>query len=151
MDIDATTKNREPNYNLISNLAVECRMPLCYGGGVKNKDQALNIFQLGVEKIAFSSIIFENSSIISDIASIVGSQSVVVVLDIKKKRFSNKYELFTHNGLKKVNYDPVNIAKKVEALGCGEIVINSITNDGTMVGYDHKIIEKNKEKQFQSL
>lgn len=142
LDIDATAKSKEPNYNMISNFAMECRMPLCYGGGVKNKDQAIRIFQLGVEKIAFSSVAIENPKIISEIANIVGNQSVVVVLDVKKKRFTNKYELLTHNGTKNTTLNPVDMAKKVEAQGCGEIVINSITNDGMMVGYDYKIIDE---------
>ena len=100
-----------------------------------------NFIQLGVEKIAFSSVAIENPKIISEIANIVGNQSVVVVLDVKKKRFTNKYELLTHNGTKNTTLNPVDMAKKVEAQGCGEIVINSITNDGMMVGYDYKIID----------
>ena len=97
LDIDATKEKREPNYNLIENLASECRMPLCYGGGINNLSQALKIFSLGVEKIAISTSALNNISIVSEIASRVGSQSVVVVLDVKKKIFSNKYEQNKNN------------------------------------------------------
>jgi len=141
LDIDATTNNKEPDYNMISNLAMECRMPLCYGGGVKTKEQALRIFELGVEKIAMSSVAIENPKLINEIAGIVGNQSVIVVLDVKKKKFSNGYNLYTHNGKQKSGSNPVEIARKVEALGCGEIVINSIDHDGMMAGYDNKIID----------
>jgi len=141
LDIDATSDNREPDYKMIANLALECRMPLCYGGGIKTKEQALKIFGLGVEKIALSSIAIENPEIITEIAKSVGNQSVVVVLDVKKKRFSNKYELYTHNGNKKSKYNPIDFAKKIEDLGCGEIVINSIDKDGMMQGYDNTIID----------
>ena len=141
LDIDATIEQRDPDYKMIANLAMECRMPLCYGGGVKNKEQALRIFELGVEKIAISSVVLENPKIVSDIAGIVGNQSVVVVLDVKKNRFSKKYELYTHNGKQKSGLNPLEIAKQVEALGCGEIVINSIDHDGMMAGYDNKIID----------
>jgi imidazole glycerol-phosphate synthase subunit HisF len=141
LDIDVTIEQREPNYKMIAHLALECRMPLCYGGGVKNKEQALRIFELGVEKIAISSVVLENPKIVSDIAGIVGNQSVVVVLDVKKNRFSKKYELYTHNGKQKSGLNPLEIAKQVEALGCGEIVINSIGHDGMMAGYDSKIID----------
>ena len=141
LDIDATIKQREPNYKMIANLAMECRMPLCYGGGINNKDQALRIFELGVEKIAISSAALENPKIVSEIAGIVGNQSVIVVLDVKKKKFSKGYNLYTHNGKQKAGSNPVEIAKKVEALGCGEIVINSIDHDGMMAGYDNKIID----------
>ena len=140
LDIDATTNNKEPDYNMISNLAMECRMPLCYGGGVKTKEQALRIFELGVEKIAMSSVAIENPKLINEIAGIVGNQSVIVVLDVKKKKFSKEYNLYTHNGKKKTGLNVLDFAKKVEELGCGEIIINSIDEDGVMEGYDTNII-----------
>tara|TARA_S200000501_G_scaffold351223_1_gene368899 strand:+ start:2843 stop:3625 length:783 start_codon:yes stop_codon:yes gene_type:complete len=142
LDIQSTTKNIEPNYKMIANIALECRMPLCYGGGIKTKKQALKIFKLGVEKIAISSAAIDNPKIISEIANIVGNQSVVIVIDVKKRRYSDKYEIFTHNGRKKSSRDPIDFAKQAEQLGCGELVINSIENDGLMNGYDRKIINK---------
>jgi cyclase len=145
LDIDATKENREPDYQMIANLAFECRMPLCYGGGVKNREQALKIFALGVEKIAISSAAIEKPELITEIAKSVGNQSVIVVFDIKKKRFGSKYELYTNNGTKKTGINPVDFAKKVEQLGCGEIVINSIDNDGMMKGYDFNLIDKIRE------
>ncbi len=145
IDIDATKEKREPDYKMIENLAMECRMPLCYGGGIKTKEQAMRIFSLGVEKIALSSAAIETPDLITEIAKSVGNQSVIVVLDVKKKKFSNKYDLYTHNGTKKTGLNPVEVAKKVEELGCGEIVINSIDNDGVMKGYDINIIDKIRE------
>ena len=142
LDIDASVENRKPDYKMISNLAAECRMPLCYGGGIKTAEQALKIFGLGVEKVALSSSVIERPQLISEVAKSVGNQSVVVVLDVKKKRFSNNYDLYIHNGKKKTGIDPIEFAKKVEKLGCGEIVINSIDNEGTMKGYDFTIIDK---------
>ena len=140
LDIDATIEQKEPDYKMIANLAMESRMPLCYGGGVKNKEQALRIFELGVEKIAISSVVVDNPKIVSEIAGIVGNQSIVVVLDVKKKKFSKKYELYTHNGKQRSRLNPIKLAKQVELLGCGEIVINSIDQDGMMAGYDNEII-----------
>ena len=140
IDIDATVNKNEPNYKLIQNIASECRMPLCYGGGIKNVEQAQNIFSLGVEKIALSSILIEKPKLITDIASKVGSQSVVAVLDIKKKMFGG-YELHTHNGRKSTGKNPIEFVKKIEELGAGEIVINSIDQDGMMNGYDLKLVE----------
>ena len=90
LDIDASVTNSKPNLKLIENLAVECQMPLCYGGGIKSIESAQEIFQLGVEKISLSSIIFEDISIISQLAKSVGSQSVVITLDIKKNILVNK-------------------------------------------------------------
>lgn len=141
IDIDATVNKNEPNYKLIQNIASECRMPLCYGGGIKNVEQAQNIFSLGVEKIALSSILIEKPKLITEIASKVGSQSVVAVLDIKKKMFGG-YELYTHNGRKSTSINPIEFVKKIEELGAGEIVINSIDQDGMMNGYDLKLVEQ---------
>lgn len=144
IDIDATVENREPDYKMIENLAAECRMPLCYGGGVKTVEQAQRIFSLGVEKIAVSSAIIEDPDFITRMAEKVGTQSVVAVLDVKKKLLGG-YEVYTHNGKKKTGKNPVEFAKELEKLGIGEIVINSIDNDGVMKGYDMGIIEKVRE------
>ena len=141
IDIDATYNNNEPDYKMIENLASECRMPLCYGGGIKTLEQAQRIFSLGVEKIAVSSAAIQNPSIVSDIASKVGNQSVVVVLDVKKKMFGG-YDMYTHNGKKNININPLDFAIKMEKEGAGEIVINSIDNDGVMKGYDLDLIDK---------
>jgi cyclase len=141
LDIDATILDREPDYKMIENLATECRMPLCYGGGIKTAEQAQRIFSLGVEKIAISSAAVSNPELIAEIAVRVGSQSVVVVMDVKKKLLGG-YELYTHNGKKSSGKNPVEFAKMVEQMGAGEIVVNSIDQDGIMKGYDMNITDK---------
>ena len=141
LDIDATVNNSEPNYSMIEKLANESRMPLCYGGGIKNKEQAEKIFSLGIEKIAISSVAVENPNLIKEISEAVGSQSVVVVIDVKKKLFGG-YEIYTHNATKKHKIDLEDFVKNIQELGCGEIVLNSIDNDGVMKGYDFKLVEK---------
>ena len=113
-DIDVTFNQSEPNYGLIEKLANESRMPLCYGGGIKNISQAKKIFSLGVEKVAISSSVIENPNIVTDLAQSVWIQSVLVVLDIKKKYFSNSYELFTHNGTKKTGINPLKFIEKIK-------------------------------------
>jgi cyclase len=142
IDIDATTYNTEPDFKLIENLAVECRMPLCYGGGIKTVEQAHHIFSLGVEKIAISSAAISNPTIVTSIAKRVGNQSVVVVLDVKKKILSNNYEIWTHNGTINTHKNPFEFSHELQELGAGEIVINSIDNDGKMKGYDLFLIQK---------
>ena len=145
VDIDASTKGAEPDYKLIESLAFECRMPLCYGGGIKTAEQAQRIFGLGVEKIAISSIAIERPKIISEMAAHVGNQSVVVVLDVKKKSFSSNYDIYIHNGTKNTKRNPVDLAVEIQKLGAGELVINSIDNDGLMKGYDLNLIRKIRE------
>ncbi|NQU32404.1 MAG: imidazole glycerol phosphate synthase subunit HisF [Bacteroidetes bacterium] len=145
VDIDASINGNEPDYKLIENLAFECRMPLCYGGGVKTVEQAERILNLGVEKVAVSSVAIENPPTISALAQRVGNQSVVVVLDVKKRMFGNRYDIFTHNGKINTKLNPIEYAVEVEKKGAGEIVINSIDNDGMMNGYDLNIIESIRE------
>jgi len=141
LDIDATAENRCPDYKMIENLAVECRMPLCYGGGVKTAEEAQRIFNLGVEKIAISSAAVEDPDLVSRIAKEVGSQSVVVVLDIKKNKDGN-YKVWTQNGKKDTGKSAIELVQQFEKLGAGEIVLNSIDNDGLMKGYDLDLVDK---------
>lgn len=143
IDIDATVQNREPDFKMIENLASVCRMPLCYGGGIKTVEQATRIFNLGVEKIALSSAAIENPKLVSDIAKEVGNQSVVIVIDVKKKMFGG-YDIYTHNGTKKAKLDLEKFILDLQSLGVGEIVLNSIDNDGVMKGYDISLIDKVK-------
>lgn len=142
LDIDATMKGAEPDFKMIARLAVECRMPLCYGGGVKTAQQAKRIIGLGVEKVAISSAAMENPRLLAEIGQEIGSQSVVVVLDVKKRALRGGYEVYTHNGRKATGKDPVKVAAEAQALGVGEIVINSIDNDGMMKGYDLSLARK---------
>lgn len=144
-DIDATVLNKEPDYKLIEKLANQSRMPLCYGGGVKTVEQAQRIFGLGIEKIALSSAVIQNPELITEIASRVGSQSVIVVLDTKKKLLGG-YEVYTHNGKKSTGINPFKFVEEAERLGAGEIIINSIDQDGVMKGYDMNLINKVREK-----
>jgi cyclase len=145
MDIDASAEKREPDYKMIENLAAECRMPICYGGGIKTIEQAQRIFSLGVEKIAISSIAVENPSLVTEMAKRVGNQSVVVVIDVKKGLISGKHEVYTYNGTTSTGIDPVLFANEMQKRGAGEIVINSIDNDGSMKGYDIGLLEKIRE------
>ena len=142
LDIDATVKGAEPDYQLISHLASECRMPLCYGGGVRTVAQIEKIISLGVEKVAVSSAAVENPALISEAASRVGSQSVVVVIDVKKSGLLRCYEVVTHNASRRTGLNPIEFARQMADFGAGEIVINSVDRDGEMNGYDLGLIEQ---------
>jgi cyclase len=146
LDIDATVNKAEPNYQLISHLASECRMPLCYGGGVRTVSQIEEIISLGVEKVAVSSGALENHSLVSDAASRVGNQSVVVVIDIKKTGFPPRYEVVTYNGSRRTGLDPLKVARQMAELGAGEIVINAVDRDGDMKGYDFELVEQIRQE-----
>ncbi|VVN06204.1 Imidazole glycerol phosphate synthase subunit HisF [Pseudomonas fluorescens] len=142
LDIDATVQGAEPDYQRIAKLASECRMPLCYGGGIRTAAQAQKIISLGVEKVAISSAAIDNPKLISQISEEIGRQSVVVVLDVKQRLLTRSYEVWTHNGTRNSKRDVFQMAAEVERLGAGEIVINSIDNDGQMKGYDLRLALK---------
>ena len=140
VDIDATRDGREPNYALIQNLAAECRMPLAYGGGVSSVEQFQRLVSLGVEKVAVSAAAVRDPEIVARAAERVGSQSVVVVLDVRRGR--RGWDLFTHNGSRPAKLDPLPFARQVQEFGAGEIVLNSIDRDGAMKGYDLDLVRE---------
>ena len=142
LDIDASVENREPNFEMIKNLARECRMPFCYGGGITTVAQAKKIIELGAEKIAISSSAIKNINLIREIGEEVGVQSVVVVLDLKKRGFlfGGGYDIYIRNGKEKVNVQLKDFINQLNEIGVGELVINSIDDDGLMQGYNNDLI-----------
>ncbi len=136
VDIDAATKGADPDFKLIAQIAAECRMPLCYGGGIRKVDHASTIIGLGVEKIAISSAGLDDPALITAIASEVGSQSVVVVFDASRRSDGRTYEVRTHNGRRSTGKELIETVSQAASLGAGEVLVNSIDLDGTMQGYD---------------
>ena len=141
LDIDATVDGREPDFDLIKNIAVECRMPFCYGGGVRTVEHAKKIINLGAEKVALSYAAIDNPEMLKKIGNAVGIQSVVVVLDIKKKKLFGGYEVVTHNGTKSTGIKLEDFLKDLSEIGIGELIINSVDSDGKMLGYDFKLFD----------
>jgi cyclase len=142
LDIDATVENRGPNFEMIKNLAQECRMPFCYGGGVTTIEQAKRIIELGAEKVALSTAAIKNPKLLAEIGFAVGTQSVVVVIDVKKKGIlsGGGYDVYIKNGKEKTGIKLKEFIQELNKIGIGEIVINSIDKDGTMSGYDLSLI-----------
>lgn len=148
IDIDATVEGREPDYEMIKNVATECRMPLCYGGGVKTVEQVRKIIKLGAEKVAVSAAALESISLLDKMSEAVGAQSVVLVLDIAKKKNlfgSSHYEIFTHNGKVKTGKKLYDFLEEIKNISYGELVINNIDLDGMMAGYDLDMCDKVRE------
>jgi cyclase len=143
LDIDATVQRREPDFSLIKRLAAECRMPICYGGGVTTVDHVVRLVNLGVEKVAISSAAVRTPDILGKMASAVGGQSIVVVIDVRRRTgFSGpRYDLCSHNGTIVHDLNPVDYAKMIQEFRVGEIVVNSIDRDGKMDGYDLELAE----------
>lgn len=140
-DITATRDGREPDFGLIHEMASECFMPLAYGGGIKTVKQIEKIVKLGVEKVILNTAALENPEFITDAAGSVGSQSVVVSIDVKKRLLRNGYDVFTRSGTKKLSTSLDSIVIKVADAGAGEILLNFIDHEGLMCGYDQQLIK----------
>ena len=141
LDITATTENRKPNFQLISDIASQSFMPFSYGGGIRDLKDVEKLFTFGVEKIILNSVVNTNPEFIRTVSSLYGSQSVVVSMDIKKNLFG-QYERYFHGGKKKNRGNIVDFAREVEQLGAGEIFLNSIDRDGTRLGFELDVITK---------
>lgn len=139
LDIVASKKQRDPDYDMIEQIAGECFMPLCYGGGIRTVEQARQLFALGIEKICLQSAAIKNPSIITRIADRFGNQSVVASVDIKRD-WLGKYQLYSAATGKTLSQPWMDYMQKVVAAGAGEILLNAVDRDGTMQGMDISLI-----------
>lgn len=140
LDITASREGRAPNYKVLESLVSECFMPLSYGGGITSFAHAEKIFSTGFEKVILNSVLFSNPEIITDIAKVFGSQSVIVSIDVCKSLFKG-YEVFSHSGLQKQPINLIEWAKHVEELGAGEILLTNIDKEGTWGGFDITLVK----------
>jgi cyclase len=139
LDITATKEKKEPNFELLREIATEAFMPLSYGGGITNLEQIQRLFSIGYEKVILNTALIENPELVEAAIEYAGSQSIVASIDAKKDIFG-KYLCYTHDGQEKTTFSPTALAKYVAEMGVGEILLNSINNDGEMNGYDLKLI-----------
>lgn len=141
IDHTASQDKRKPNFALLEKISKQARMPLNYGGGISNVDDAVKLIKMGYEKISISSHLFKDSSILTKISKLVGSQSVAAVIDVKENLFQG-YSVYKNNGKQKISSNLIELMLKYIDAGAGEIVINNISLDGTMKGYDFNLISK---------
>lgn len=142
LDIKATAEKRGPDFDLIEQLASECFMPLCYGGGIRDMADVKNLFNLGIEKVAIQTAVETNPSLIKQIAEYYGQQAVVVSIDIKRNWFG-KPTLFSNS--RSVKYESKNWKEylvHVANQGAGELLLNSVDRDGVMKGMDLELISE---------
>jgi imidazole glycerol-phosphate synthase subunit HisF len=139
LDISATDENRAPNIPRIREIASEAFMPLAYGGGITTLEEIRELITAGVEKVVLNTAAFENPALVGEGAKYVGSQSVVVSIDVRRNLWG-KYKVHIRNGSKSTGLDPADYAKRMEEAGAGELLLNSIDRDGTFSGYDTDLI-----------
>lgn len=141
LDITATLEKRPPPFELLGKITSECFMPLGYGGGIRALDEVKRLLGIGIEKIVLNTSAIENPALVRAAADYAGSQAVVISLDVKRSVFG-KYEVYTHSGQKATGFDPVRFAVEMEKQGAGELFVNSIDRDGTMLGYDLELVRR---------
>lgn len=139
LDIDASREGREPDYELVAEIAGECFMPIAYGGGIKTLDQVRKLIRCGVEKIVINSAATESTEVIRAAADLFGSQAVVGAIDVKKTLLGG-YRAFSKSGTVEVKIKLEDYVGNLLAAGVGEIFLNSIDRDGMMMGYDLQLI-----------
>lgn len=141
LDITASNDDRDPDFDLVDELADECFMPLTVGGGVKSLDNIRRLLSVGADKVSINSAALCNPSLIKDAAKQFGSQCIVISIDYIYQTSGNA-EVVSHAGSRRTGYSCVEWAKKVEELGAGEILLTSVEKDGTMSGYDYDMIKR---------
>lgn len=140
LDIEASKKGRLISLDFVKNVGEEANMPFAVGGGIKTIEDIKSIINAGAEKVIINTSAFTNPNFIREAADYFGSSTIVVCIDIKKKLF-NGYQSWSLNGSKSSGFSPIETAKKMEELGAGELIIQSIEKDGTMSGYDIELIK----------
>ena len=141
LDIDCSVQKKEPNFELIEEIASEAFMPVGYGGGISSLDTAKRVFQLGVEKVVINTALSHNTDLISSIANVYGAQAVVASIDYKNSLFGGTKAYFT-NGNRKSDYTPAELARIFENRGVGEIILHSIDREGSYSGYDLDLLKQ---------
>ncbi len=141
LDIAATPELRAPDFELLSDIASEAFMPMAYGGGISTLAQVQQIIELGFEKVIIGSAAYKNPDLISEAVAIFGSQSIVGCIDVRKTMFG-RYELCSNSARVREKVDLSQHLATLSETGVGEILVNSIDRDGTMGGYDLKLLRE---------
>jgi cyclase len=141
LDITATSKGCGPDMEFLRELTSECFMPLCYGGGIRNREHIEKVLKVGIEKVAINTMALDQPKFIKEAAESFGSQSIVVAMDVIGSRPGGYRVARTAGEVQATTISPLEHAIEMEKMGAGEILLNSVSKDGTGEGYDLPLIE----------
>ncbi len=144
LDITATIDGRQPDYDLIDDIADECFMPLTVGGGVRSVDDVGRLLMVGADKVSINTAVTELPDLVAGSAAQFGSQCIVVSIDARRED-DGGHQVYTHSGTVATGHDPVSVARDAQAAGAGEVLLTSIDRDGTMEGYDIELVRSVSE------
>lgn len=139
MDSVATLYNRNSLSDIIKNVTKDIFVPITVGGGIRSLKDAKNILNCGADKVAINTAAVKNPDFINQLAKAIGSQSVVLSIEAKK-RDKNFWEVYTNNGRDPSGLDVISWIKKATDLGAGEILLTSVDKEGTRKGYDIELM-----------
>jgi cyclase len=139
LDITATRDGRQPDFDLIDDLADECFMPFTVGGGITSSEDVRQLLMVGADKVVLNTAAVDRPEIVTEIAERFGSQSLVVSIDCRREA-DGSHQVYVESGTRPTGLDPVALARRAEVAGAGEILIASIERDGTMEGYDLELL-----------
>jgi len=135
LDITASSDNRETIYDVVARTASACFMPLTVGGGVRKIEDMRRLLLAGADKVSVNTAAIERPELVREGAEKFGAQCIVVAIDAKRNA-AGRFEVFTHGGRRGTGLDAIEWAKRVVALGAGEILLTSMDRDGTKQGFD---------------
>jgi cyclase len=141
LDIDATRSKRTIPLDLLADIASEAKMPFSVGGGIRTLDDIRRILSLGAEKVVLSSAAAARPGFVREAANQFGSSSIVVCMDVKKS-FFGKEGVYAESGKRLLSTSPREFALHMEEMGAGELIVQSIENDGMMKGYDRNLLSE---------
>jgi cyclase len=139
LDIEATKQNRLISLDFVRDVGEEANMPFAVGGGVNTLNDIQKLIQAGAEKVIINSAAI-NPGFIELAAKEFGSSTIAVCIDYQKKLFGG-IKTYINAGAKSTNFSPIEFARMMQDAGAGEIILQSIERDGTMVGYDLELLK----------
>ena len=145
LDVGKNIFREKPDFNFLKLVSKHINVPFIYGGGIVSLDDAIWCLRSGADKISLNSILYDNIKILKNISEHLGSQSVIASIDVL--RDGNSFYCLSNSGTKLIkNLDPIDWAQRCQDNGCGEIMLCSINQEGTMLGYDLDLLKKIREK-----
>lgn len=136
LDITASSDERSILLDVVERTASQCFMPLTVGGGVRTVEDVRTLLNAGADKISLNTAAILNPQLVAEAAQRFGNQCIVVAIDAKRNPDGNGWLVYTHGGRNPTKLDAVQWAATVAQLGAGEILLTSMDQDGTKVGYD---------------
>ncbi len=135
LDITASSDARDIILHIVEACAEQVFIPLTVGGGVRQVDDVRRLLNAGADKVSINTAAVHNPQLVADAAGRVGNQCIVVAIDAKQTA-PGKWQVFTHGGRNNTQLDAIDWARRVAALGAGEILLTSMDRDGTKNGFD---------------